>query len=343
MRVAVVFGGRSGEHEVSVVSARSVAAALREESVEVVPMAIDRRGRWAPAAEAARILEDSGDRIDQVLEVVGADAIDPRLLDGSVDVVFPVLHGPYGEDGAIQGLLQMLDLPYVGCDVVASAVCMDKVVCSRIVEQAGLVTPAWCEVTSLDWVEGRSGVVDRCFALGERVFVKPARLGSSVGITAATSPEELAAGLDRAFSYGSRVIVERAVEARELEVAVLGNERPEASCAGEVIPGHEFYDYADKYLDDSCQLLAPAPLDPGTAERVRELAVCDVSRAAVLGDGSGRPVPGARQRCLDGQRGEHHSRIHRDLHVSAPVAAQWVVLSAAGGPAGGAGARALRS
>ncbi len=273
MRLALVFGGRSGEHEVSVVSARSVAAALDRDRFEVVAMAIDRRGRWAAADEAARVLEGSGDRIDQVVQFSGVQAVDPRLLEGSIDVVFPVLHGPYGEDGAMQGMLEMLDLPYVGCDVVASAVCMDKVVCKRMVEHAGLPTAAWREVTAAEWRDDPQAVATECETLGSRIFVKPARLGSSVGISAARTRSELRAGLDEALRHGSRAIVERGVVGRELEVAVLGNVRPEASLPGEIVPGHEFYDYADKYLDSACELRAPAPLDPSTAERAREMAV----------------------------------------------------------------------
>jgi D-alanine-D-alanine ligase len=273
MRLAVVFGGRSGEHEVSVVSARSVASALDRERFEVVPMAIDRDGGWASAEEARRVLEGSGDRIDRVLQFSGSQAVDSRLLDGSIDAVFPVLHGPFGEDGAIQGMLEMLDLPYVGCDVVASAVCMDKVVCKRVLEQAGLATAAWREVMATGWAEDPQAVADGCAELGAEVFIKPARLGSSVGITAARSRTELCAGLDEALRYGARAIVERRVTGRELEVAVLGNDRPVASCPGEIVPGHDFYDYADKYLDDQCQLKAPAPLEPDIARRAQELAV----------------------------------------------------------------------
>ncbi len=273
MRVALVFGGRSGEHEVSVVSARSVRAALDESRHEVLPMAIDHQGRWADPATAARVLGESGDRTDRVLAFAGAHALDPRLLDGSVDVVLPILHGPFGEDGTIQGLCELLDLPYVGCGVAASAVCMDKALTKRLLAFAGLATPTWVEVAEADWRADPAAVTEQCRQLTLPVFVKPARLGSSVGITKARMLTDLAPALAAAFAHDDLAIVERGVDGRELELAVLGDANPRASVPGEVVPGHEFYDYADKYLDDDCKLLAPAPLDEGTVRRAQELAV----------------------------------------------------------------------
>jgi len=273
LRVALVFGGRSGEHEVSVVSARSVGAALDPARFEVVPMAIDRAGRWADAETAARVLADSGARSDQVVAFDGAARLDPRLLGGEIDVVVPILHGPFGEDGTIQGLCEMLDLPYVGCGVTAAGVTMDKVLSKRLFEQAGLPTPRFVAVTAKDWATARIECEERCLALGLPLFVKPSRLGSSVGISKVKAAEELATAIASAFGYDDVVIVEEGVPAREIEVAVLGTEPPCASVPGEVVPGHEFYDYADKYLDDACRLLAPAPLTPEQTEEVRALAV----------------------------------------------------------------------
>ncbi len=273
MRVALVFGGRSGEHDVSVVSARSVRAALDESRYQVLPMAIDRRGRWADAATAARVLSESGDRADCVLDFVGSHALDPRLLDGGVDVVLPILHGPFGEDGTIQGLCELLDLPYVGCGVTASAVSMDKALTKRILAQAGLPTAAWVEVAEDGWREDPAPVIEQCRQLAFPVFVKPARLGSSVGITKVHALERLPGALEAAFAHDDLVVVERGIAGRELELAVLGNDTPRASLPGEVVPGHEFYDYADKYLDDACELLAPAPLDEATVLRAQKLAV----------------------------------------------------------------------
>jgi D-alanine-D-alanine ligase len=273
LRLALVFGGRSGEHEVSVVSARSVAGALDEDRFELVPMAIDRSGRWANAQTARKVLASSGDRTDRVATFSGEHGIDSRLLDGAVDVAFPVLHGPFGEDGTIQGLFEMLNLPYVGCDHTASAVCMDKILTKRLLLHAGMKTPAWCEIRSDDWLAEREDSRRRSLELGLPLFVKPARLGSSVGISRVADVSELDPAIEMALTHDGLVIVEHGLDAREIEVAVLGNECPRASVPGEVVPGHEFYDYKDKYLDNSCELLAPAPLDHADAEAVRELAL----------------------------------------------------------------------
>jgi D-alanine-D-alanine ligase len=273
LRIALVFGGRSAEHEVSVVSARSVDRALDRERYEVVPMAIDRLGRWADAETSERVLAGSADRADGVLAFAGRDRLDPRLLHEPFDAAFPVLHGPFGEDGTIQGLFEMLGLPFVGCDTAASAVCMDKIFCKRMLAHAGLATPAWEELDRGSWQEDRAGVSGRCMALGLPLFVKPARLGSSVGITKVARRDDLEAAVDEALRHGERALVERGLDAREIEVAVIGNRRPLASVPGEVVPGHEFYDYADKYLDSACQLLAPAPLDEATASNAQQLAL----------------------------------------------------------------------
>jgi D-alanine-D-alanine ligase len=271
--VALIFGGRSGEHDVSVVSARSVARALDPDRYEVVPMAIDRDGRWATPETAVQVLAASGDRTDQVLAFRGEARLDRRLVTDEFDVAFPVLHGPFGEDGTIQGLFEMLGLPYIGCDPTASAVCMDKGVTKRLLVQAGLPTPAWVEVARRVWSDARDEVTGRCLRLGLPVFVKPARLGSSVGISKVVDAAAFGPAVDQALAHGDRAVVERGVSAREIEVAVLGNEDPRASVPGEIVPGHDFYDYEDKYLDDACQLLAPAPLEPDQASAAQNLAV----------------------------------------------------------------------
>jgi D-alanine-D-alanine ligase len=273
LRVALVFGGRSGEHEVSVVSARSVAAALDRERYEIVPMAIDRAGLWAEPAVAARVLTDAGATPDRIPGFEGSARLDQRLVDGAVDVVLPILHGPFGEDGTIQGLCEMLDLPYVGCDVKASAVTMDKVTSKRLFREAGLPTPRWATLRTGEWGAERSACEERCLALPLPLFVKPARLGSSVGITKVKEAGELAAAVELALGYDSLVIVEEGISGREIEVAVLGGDPPFASVPGEIVPGREFYDYADKYLDDACQLVAPAPLEPGQVAEVQRLAL----------------------------------------------------------------------
>ena len=273
LRIALIFGGRSEEHEVSVVSARSVDRALDRKKFEVVPMAIDKTGLWADAATAEQVLAEAPEYTSSVLRFEGRHRLDPRLLDEDFDLAFPVLHGPFGEDGTIQGLFEMINLPFVGCDAASSAVCMDKVFCKGLFAQAGIPTPAWEEIGRSVWGKDPKGVVERCLALGLPVFVKPARLGSSVGISKVKEDRDLAAAINLALSHGERALVERGIDGREIEVAVLGNDEPRASIPGEVVPGHEFYDYEDKYVDSACELLAPAPLDDETAARAQDLAI----------------------------------------------------------------------
>ena len=273
MQVALVFGGRSGEHEVSVISARSVAAALDRDRFEVVPMAIDRGGLWADAATAAAVLAAPGTTPDTVPAFTGAHRIDPRLLVPGIGVVLPILHGPFGEDGTIQGLCEMLDLPYAGCGVAASGVTMDKALTKRLLRDAGLPTPRFVSFTADRWAEDRAACEASCAALPLPWFVKPSRMGSSVGISKVKTADALAAAVEEALVYDDLVVVEEGIPAREIEVAVLEADPPIASVPGEIVPGHEFYDYADKYLDSDCQLLAPAPLEPAQAETVRALAL----------------------------------------------------------------------
>jgi len=272
-RVALIFGGRSGEHDVSIVSARSVDHALDRNKYQVLPMAIDQRGLWADADTARRVLDESSDRADKVAHFEGIYRLDPRLLDGTCDVAFPVLHGPYGEDGTIQGLFEMIDLPYVGCDAASSALCMDKIFCKRLLAQEGLPTPAWVELDGTSWIEDRDGIIDRSLGLGLPLFVKPARLGSSVGISRVSEEADLVAAIELALGHGERALVERGLEAREIEVAVLGNRHPRAAVPGEVVPGHDFYDFDDKYVDSACELLAPAPIDADTTAAAQGLGI----------------------------------------------------------------------
>ena len=272
-RVALIFGGRSDEHDVSIVSARSVDRALDRKKYDVVPMAVDRQGLWADAETARRVLAESSDRADAVVHFEGSNRLDTRLLDDSIDVAFPVLHGPYGEDGTIQGLFEMLDLAFVGCDAASSAMCMDKVFCKRLLAQAGLPTPAWVELDRTSWAEERDLIIERSFGLGLPLLVKPASLGSSVGISKVSEEVDLVPAIDLALGHGDHALVEKGLDAREIEVAVLGNRHPRAAVPGEVVPGHEFYDYADKYVDSACELLAPAPLNEDTTAAAQDLGL----------------------------------------------------------------------
>jgi D-alanine-D-alanine ligase len=292
LRVGVLFGGRSGEHEVSLHSARNVMDALREAGHTVVPMGISRAGRWLIDGDPLALLTGAQEADVHEEETDGWDLLpggqNGRQSPPEVDVVFPVLHGPYGEDGTVQGLLEMANLPYVGCGVLASAVAMDKDVAKKLFAQAGLPQTPHRTITREGWRKAPADTLTELEeALGYPVFVKPANLGSSVGISKADGRQALQAGLDLAAAYDRKLVVEAAVpNAREIEVSVLGNRTPQASVPGEIRPGHDFYDYEAKYVDDSSQLLIPAPLDEETAQRVREMAV--QAFQAVDGEGLAR-------------------------------------------------------
>src|SRR5262245_43568985 len=283
MRVGVVYGGRSGEHEISLRSAASIIGALDPARYEVVPIGITKDGRWLTGADSLRILEaaqrDLAPLPDHGSEVtLPADPTRSGLIPLGrgravrLDVVFPVLHGTFGEDGTIQGLLELAGVPYVGAGVLASAAGMDKAVMKSMFRDAGLPVCRWLVVHAADGpadaVLGR--VRDQ---LGFPCFVKPANLGSSVGITKVKEPGALSAAIAEAAAYDPKVVIEEAVDAREFEVAVLGNDRPEASVVGELVPSHEFYDYTDKYVDQGAETIIPAPLPVETADAMRTLAV----------------------------------------------------------------------
>lgn len=286
IRVGVVFGGRSGEHEVSLRSARSIMDALDRDRYEVLPIGITKEGRWIAGGDPFRRLVDGGaesgpvallgepgDPTLKAIEPAGGETRSLRDI-AALDVVFPVLHGPYGEDGTIQGLLELADIPYVGAGVVGSAVGMDKAIFKAVMVAHGIPVLPHVLVLRSEWEADREATLDRVdAALRYPVFTKPCNLGSSVGISKARDRAGLAAALDDAARYDRRLLVEQGITAREIEVSVLGNESPIASVPGEVVPGNEFYSYKDKYIDDKAQLLIPAPLDEATTQRVRSLAV----------------------------------------------------------------------
>jgi D-alanine-D-alanine ligase len=268
IRIAVIFGGRSGEHEVSLRSAESVLKGLDPEKYDVVPIAINHEGQWLSSGNPMKLLPPA-ETIQQELTRGKPAAISAEVrAAGSFDVVFPVLHGTYGEDGTIQGLMELADLPYVGAGVLGSAVGMDKDVMKRLLRDAGLpIVDYWCLLS-----RGTDAFVrEKGGALPYPVFVKPANLGSSVGITKAHDSSELPAALVTAAQFDRKIIVERGVDAREIEVAVLGNDDPEVSVPGEVIPAREFYDYQAKYINDDSRILIPAPLTDDQAREAREL------------------------------------------------------------------------
>ncbi len=270
IRVGVIFGGRSGEHEVSLRSAESILKSIDRSKYDVVPIGITHEGRWLASKNALALLPAK----DQIHETLTAG--EPVTLpaeptaQGMIDVIFPVLHGTYGEDGTIQGLLELANVPYVGAGVLGSAVGMDKDVMKRLLRDAGLPVVEYWSVrkSELDTFL-QSKITD----LPYPVFVKPANLGSSVGITKVHAPEELPAALAAAAEYDRKMVVEKGIDAREIEVSVLGNDDPIASVPGEIIPSREFYDYQAKYVDDDSRLLIPAPLDAKLAQTAQQMAV----------------------------------------------------------------------
>jgi len=268
IRIAVLFGGRSGEHEVSLRSAESVLQALDPQKYDAVPIAITHEGRWLSSGNPMKLLSPK-ETIQKELSDGKPSAISAEVRTaGAFDVVFPVLHGTYGEDGTIQGLMELADLPYVGAGVLGSAVGMDKDVMKRLLRDAGLpIVEYWALLSSrMD-----SFIRDHSASLPYPVFVKPANLGSSVGITKAHNAAELPAALATAAQFDRKIVVERGVDAREIEVAVLGNDDPEVSVPGEVVPAREFYDYQAKYVNDDSRTLIPAPLTEAQAKEAREL------------------------------------------------------------------------
>ena len=274
VRVMVVFGGRSGEHEVSLASARAIMRAL-DGRHEVVPVGITRSGRWISSGDPLRALERGKGEIAATSGTPArAGEKLPATTLGSVDVVFPVLHGPYGEDGTIQGMLELAGIPYVGSGVLASAVGMDKLTMKKIFAHHGLPQVEWLGLTRKEWRKDEGNWLQEIeTSLGYPCFVKPANLGSSVGINKATDAEELKGALDEAAELDRRLIVEAGVDAREIEVSVLGNEEAEVSVPGEIIVNeNEFYDYEAKYTEGGMELLVPADISEQTTREIRRIA-----------------------------------------------------------------------
>jgi len=305
LRVGVLYGGRSGEHEVSVASAASIFKHLDRTRYEAVPIRIEKDGRWVladrvpQALSAAEVIEQARQHAarlpragrdtlvvshpseDTLVTIerrpAGDDGDEPdrAVVTGlGLDVVFPVLHGPHGEDGTVQGLLELAAVPYVGSGVLASAVGMDKAAMKAAFAARALPIAPYVALTHFEWTHRHQSAEDRLRALGLPLFVKPANLGSSVGISKVKSWDDLPAALETAFAFDRKAVVEAAVaEAREIECAVLGNDEPVASLPGEVLPSREFYDYESKYIDAASQTVVPADLDAATVARVQALSI----------------------------------------------------------------------
>jgi len=275
LRVGVIFGGRSGEHEVSIASAASIFKHLDRSRYDPVPIRIEKDGRWAltskapTAISAAEVLKQSSTEALQTIEPTAA------VSPSGIDVVFPVLHGTNGEDGTIQGLLELANVPYVGCGVLGSAAGMDKAVMKKLFTVAGLPVGPYVVALRHEWDRDPAGIRQRVRdELRYPVFVKPANLGSSVGISKAKADADFNAAMELALQFDRKVVIEAAVpNAREIECAVLGNDDPEASLPGEVIPSREFYDYEAKYIDDNSKTIIPAPLGDAETAEIRRLSI----------------------------------------------------------------------
>jgi D-alanine-D-alanine ligase len=303
LRIGVIYGGRSGEHEVSIASAAAVVQNLDKQRYEAIPIRIEKDGRWIIAdrlpvsASAAEVIGQSrtntahrlgrGGREAHLIAHPGDEQImtiergtNPAITGLALDIVFPVLHGPYGEDGTIQGLLELANIPYVGAGVLSSAVGMDKAVAKLVFTARGLPQANYLVVFRKEWKAAPADITASVASmLGYPVFVKPANLGSSVGISKAKREADLAAAIDLAAEFDRKVVIEAAVpNAREIEIAVLGNDSPDVSVPGEVIPSREFYDYQAKYLDADSRTIIPADLPANVTTEVKRLAI-EVFRA----------------------------------------------------------------
>jgi len=287
IRVGIIFGGRSGEHEVSFCSASSIIKAIDKDKYTVVPIGITKEGRWISPQDSELALQ-SGKIDGKNTVILLNDSFSKSLicidnnqrLDKSsalekLDVIFPVLHGPYGEDGTVQGLLELANIPYVGAGVAASAISMDKDLMKIIFQQKSLPILKWLTIKRKEWQKDKEKILslvqdDFKYPL----FVKPTNLGSSVGITKVHKKEELEKAIDLASSYDRKILIEKGLEeVREIECGVLGNDEPRASVVGEVKPAGEFYDYDSKYIDESTQLIIPADLPYGVSKEVQEIAL----------------------------------------------------------------------
>ncbi len=270
-RVGLIFGGRTVEHQVSLTSARAVAAALRQAGHEVVPFGVAEDGCWLAPNEASPALCGQLDRLPAVGQPVAATLM--HLIDSGVEVLFPIVHGTWGEDGSLQGLCEMLDLPYVGAGVAASAVAMDKVLCKRVLASAELPVVEYAAIGAAEFEAHPEAARDLLPEWSPPLFVKPSRGGSSVGISRVADRDDLPEAIRFALTFDREALIERGVSGRELECSVLGHSAPEASAIGEIVPGNDFYDYQDKYLQDEAELSYPADLPEPVAEDLRRLAV----------------------------------------------------------------------
>lgn len=290
IKVGVIFGGRSGEHEVSLVSATSIMKALNPEKYDVVPVGISKKGAWLVGVKPEAMLEDKSNKAQTCIPCSGQSKAhlncDPAnkgliLVDQpqnqnrvELDILFPVVHGTYGEDGTLQGLLEQADMPYVGCGVLASAAGMDKTIAKKLFRDAGISVAPFKEVLRSDWRNKQEKIIaeiEKEFVYP--CFIKPVNSGSSVGISKAKDRQSLKDAIELAARFDRKILIESFVNGREIEVSVLGNDSPIASVPGEIVPCNEFYDYSAKYVDDRSELKIPADLSQEVSDEIRNLAI----------------------------------------------------------------------
>lgn len=292
-RIGIIFGGRSGEHEVSLLSAASVIRAIDKEKYNLLYIGITKGGQWMVvprvfAGDKSGGRDITADVIENGTWEKAATEMNPWNLKNNIDFALPIMHGPYCEDGRIQGLLEMLDIPYGGCGVLASALAMDKAVSKEIFIHNGLPVCQYQLVTNVDIDKDKEGTIDKIEkAVGYPCFVKPANMGSSVGISKAVNRRELEEALKLALHHDKRIVVEEYIDCREIETGILGNENPKAAAVGEILPSAEFYDYNAKYCDGGAsKLCIPADLSDDVTEQIRRMAV--KAYRAVDGEGFAR-------------------------------------------------------
>ena len=288
IKVGVIFGGRSGEHDVSLVSAASIMKELDKNKYEIIPIGITRTGVWYTDVTTEMMSNYSKTKDKSYLKgarkVVFSTDTDNRGLIAlnengkneliKLDVVFPINHGTYGEDGTLQGMLDQADMPYVGCGVIASAAGMDKTIAKKLFKDSGLAIAPYVEILRCDWRKDHQNSISQVEkAIGYPCFVKPVNSGSSVGITKAHNKEEFEKAMNEACKYDRKILIEKSINAREIEVSVMGNDYPKASLPGEIVPCNEFYDYSAKYIDDKSKLEIPAKLPEDLIAKIRESAV----------------------------------------------------------------------
>jgi D-alanine-D-alanine ligase len=279
INVLVVFGGQSGEHDVSLRSAQTVIGALDPAKYSIAQVGITRDGGWIAGGDPMAALTSTSPLFQIEGETGTAEPIEsqpgpPMLTSDTVDVVFPVLHGPMGEDGTIQGMLKLAGIPFVGSGVLGSAVAMDKAMAKLVLTQAGIPQADWLMINRHELAGDRASILNQIETqLGYPCFVKPSNMGSSVGVAKAHDRAELTSALIDAGRYDRRIVVEEGIDGREIEISVLGNDQPRASVAGEIRPVNEFYDYNAKYVDDGSELIIPADLEPDVLSELQDVAI----------------------------------------------------------------------